>query len=164
MSHTTCVHECTTDGKFSTMALKKNDDTAKGAKGAAGKDASKDAKGAKAAKAKSEKSRKKTGKTGTETSIYAKKKPTQKAAATSASKQTPARDANGKPKKVGIFTRIKNYLGEVRAEMRRVTWPTRQELINASLIVVAALIFFGVYIAIIDNIVVIPLDWIAGLA
>jgi hypothetical protein len=29
---------------------------------------------------------------------------------------------------------------------------------------VAALVFFGVYIAIIDNIVVIPLDWIAGLA
>ncbi len=164
MPQTACVHERTTDGKFSTMALKKNDDTAKDAKGAAGEDASKGAKGAKAAKAKSEKSRKKTGKTGTETSIYAKKKPTQKTTATSASKQTPARDASGKPKKVGIFTRIKNYLGEVRAEMRRVTWPTRQELINASFIVVGALIFFGVYIAIIDNIVVIPLDWIAGLA
>jgi preprotein translocase subunit SecE len=149
------------------MALKKSDDTAKDAKDVAGEDASKgakDAKSAKAAKAKSKKSRKKDGKTGTETSIYAKKKPKQKAAATSASKQTPARDASGKPKKVGIFTRIKNYLGEVRAEMRRVTWPTRQELVNASLIVVAALVFFGVYIAIIDNIVVIPLDWIAGLA
>ncbi len=146
------------------MALKKNDDAAKEAKDAQGKDTSKSAKGAKTAKAKFGKASKKDGKTGTETSIYAKKKPTQKATATSASKQTPARDANGKPKKVGIFTRMKNYLGEVRAEMRRVTWPTRQELTNASLIVVAALIFFGVYIAIIDNIVVIPLDWIASLA
>ena len=108
--------------------------------------------------------KKKDGKTGTETAIYAKKKPTQKPAAATSSKQTPARDANGKAKKPSIFSRIKNYIGEVRAEMRRVTWPTRQELINASLIVVAALIFFGVYIAIIDNIVVIPLDWIASLA
>ncbi len=149
------------------MVLKKNDETAKDAKDASGEDVSKDAKGAKgakAAKAKPEKARKKGGKTGTETSIYAKKKPTQKAAAATSSKQTPARDANGKPKKASVFTRVKNYFGEVRAEMRRVTWPTRQELINASLIVVAALIFFGVYIAIIDNIIVIPLDWIAGLA
>ena len=133
-------------------------------------DKAQDAKGKNAAKAKAKdkpaksSAKKKDGKTGTETAIYAKKKPTQKAVAATSSKQTPARDANGKAKKPSVFARIKNYVGEVRAEMRRVTWPTRQELVNASLIVVAALIFFGVYIAIIDNIVVIPLDWIASLA
>ncbi len=139
--------------------VKKDDSSSKEAKRAA---EAKDAKSKKAVKASSK--NKKAKKTGTETSIYAKKKPTHNNAAAVSSKQTPARDANGKAKKQGIFARLKNYLGEVRAEMRRVTWPTRQELVNASLIVVAALIFFGVYIAIIDNIVVIPLDWIAKLA
>ena len=47
--------------------------------------------------------------------------------------------------------------------MKRVVWPTRKELVNASLIVVGALIFFGVFIAIIDNIVLIPLEALAGL-
>lgn len=42
-------------------------------------------------------------------------------------------------------------------------WPTRPELVNASLIVVGALVFFGVGIAIIDNIIIIPLDAIATL-
>ncbi len=146
-----------TDGKFLSM-VKKDDSSSKEAK----KSAAKDPKSKKAAKATSK--NKKGKKTGTETSIYAKKKPTHNNAAAVNSKQTPARDANGKAKKPGIFARMKNYVVEVRAEMRRVTWPTRQELLNASLIVVAALIFFGVYIAIIDNVVVIPLDWIAKLA
>ena len=47
--------------------------------------------------------------------------------------------------------------------MQRVVWPTRPELVNASLIVVGALVFFGVGIAIIDNIIIIPLDAIATL-
>ena len=142
--------------------VKKEDSSSKETKKSAEK---KSAKAAAKAEQTSSKKKKKSKKTGTETSIYAKKKPTHNnAAAVTGSKQTPARDANGKPKKRGIFARMKNYFAEVRAEMRRVTWPTRQELINASLIVVAALVFFGVYIAIIDNVIVIPLDWIAKLA
>ena len=71
---------------------------------------------------------------------------------------------NGKTKKPGLFTCIKDYFKAVKSEMKRVVWPTKQELINASLIVIGALVFFGVFIAIIDNIVIVPLDALASLS
>ena len=74
-----------------------------------------------------------------------------------------AKGSDGKAAKPGIFRRFINYCKEVKSEMQRVVWPTRAELVNASLIVIGALVFFGVYIAIIDNIIIIPLDAIASL-
>ena len=56
-----------------------------------------------------------------------------------------------KPKK----TRFK-FLKEVRAEMKRVTWPTRQDVVRWTGVVVGALVFFGVYVAFLDNIVITP--------
>ena len=68
-----------------------------------------------------------------------------------------------KQKKPGIFRRFANYCKAVKAEMQRVVWPTKQELVNASLIVIGAIVFFGVFIAIVDNIVIIPLNMISSL-
>ena len=54
------------------------------------------------------------------------------------------------PKKDGFFA-------GVRAEMKRVTWPTRQDVLRWSGVVVGALVFFGVYVFILDNWIVTPL-------
>jgi preprotein translocase subunit SecE len=35
----------------------------------------------------------------------------------------------------------KEYLGEVRGELRKVAWPTKKEVINSTIIVMTALIF-----------------------
>ena len=56
-----------------------------------------------------------------------------------------------KPKK----TRFQ-FLKDVKAEMKRVTWPTRTDVIRWSGVVVGALVFFGVYVAILDNLIVTP--------
>ena len=56
-----------------------------------------------------------------------------------------------KNKKPGLFERLKDYLHNVKLEMKRVTWPTKQEVINCSIIVVCTLIFFGVFIFLIDS-------------
>ena len=77
-----------------------------------------------------------------------------------ATKAVAKSDPNKKP---SLWRRFLNYCKEVKGEMQRVVWPTRPELVNASLIVVGALVFFGVGIAIIDNIIIIPLDAIATL-
>ena len=77
-----------------------------------------------------------------------------------ATKAVAKSDPNKKP---SLWRRFVNYCKEVKGEMQRVVWPTRPELVNASLIVVGALVFFGVGIAIIDNIIIIPLDAIAAL-
>ena len=78
-------------------------------------------------------------------------------------KKVEKKGKNGRAAKPSVPTRIKNYLLDVKAEMKRVVWPTKTELLNASLIVVGALIFFGVFVAIIDNIVLIPLEALASL-
>ncbi len=49
------------------------------------------------------------------------------------------------------------FLKEVRAEMRRVTWPTKQDVLRWSVVVVAALLFFGVYVTVLDNVIITPL-------
>ncbi|WP_080803367.1 preprotein translocase subunit SecE [Arabiibacter massiliensis] len=57
-----------------------------------------------------------------------------------------------KPKK-----RRFGFLKDVRLEMKRVTWPTKQDVLRWSVVVVVALLFFGVYVALLDNVVITPL-------
>ena len=53
------------------------------------------------------------------------------------------------PKKPG-------FLSEVRAEMKRVTWPTKADVLRWSGVVVVALLFFGIYVSVLDNFIVTP--------
>lgn len=48
--------------------------------------------------------------------------------------------------------RIATFFRGVRSEMKRVTWPTRTDVIRWSGVVVGALLFFGVFVFILDNI------------
>ena len=56
-----------------------------------------------------------------------------------------------KPKKVRF-----QFLRDVRAEMKRVTWPDRTDVVRWSGVVVGALVFFGVYTAVLDNVIITP--------
>ena len=49
------------------------------------------------------------------------------------------------------------FLKDVKGEMKRVTWPTRQDVVRWSVVVVCALLFFGIYVAILDNAIVTPI-------
>ena len=49
------------------------------------------------------------------------------------------------------------FIREVRSEMKRVTWPTRQDVLRWSVVVIVALLFFGIYTAVLDNAVMTPL-------
>ena len=68
-------------------------------------------------------------------------------------KQQPAaaKKEEKKPKKSRF-----QFFKDVKAEMKRVTWPTRKDVIRWSGVVVGALVFFGVYVAILDNVIVTP--------
>ena len=66
----------------------------------------------------------------------------------------------GKPTataKPGFFDRLLQYFRDVRAEMTRVVWPTRTEVLNSSVVVITTLLFFILFITIVDYVVVIPL-------
>jgi preprotein translocase subunit SecE len=51
----------------------------------------------------------------------------------------------------GLVARVRNYFSAIRAEMHRVTWPSRTELTNYSVAVVAMLIFFGIAVWLVDT-------------
>ena len=68
-------------------------------------------------------------------------------------KQQPA--AAKKEEKAPKKTRFQ-FFRDVKAEMKRVTWPSRTDVIRWSGVVVGALVFFGVYVAVLDNVIVTP--------
>jgi preprotein translocase subunit SecE len=45
-----------------------------------------------------------------------------------------------------MFNKITNFLRDVKTEMSKVSWPTREELINSSMIVAVVSIIFTIYI------------------
>ena len=58
----------------------------------------------------------------------------------------------------------KGFLSNVRSEMKRVTWPTKQDVLRWSVVVVCALLFFGITVAVLDNLIITPvLVGISGL-
>ena len=54
-------------------------------------------------------------------------------------------------KKGNIFTRIAKSFGDVIAELKRVTWPTREKLTKTSAVVLLVIVFFAVYLTIIGS-------------
>jgi len=51
-----------------------------------------------------------------------------------------------------VFEKLKNYLAETRIELKKVTWPTKDELKEATRVVVVASILLTIFIGIIDQI------------
>ena len=49
-----------------------------------------------------------------------------------------------------MIRRLRIYLAEAAAELRKVAWPTRQTVVNLTLIVIAVSIAVGAYIALLD--------------
>jgi preprotein translocase subunit SecE len=48
------------------------------------------------------------------------------------------------------WTRLKAFLSEVVVETKKVSWPTKQEVINTTTVVVIASFIFGIYLYLCD--------------
>jgi preprotein translocase subunit SecE len=48
------------------------------------------------------------------------------------------------------FRELRTFVVEVRAELKKVTWPSRQEVQATTVVVIATTIFFGFYLYILD--------------
>ena len=53
--------------------------------------------------------------------------------------------------RAGFFTRTSQYFNDVRAEMKRVSWPSGSDVKNTTIIVLIAVIFFAVYLLVVDK-------------
>lgn len=46
--------------------------------------------------------------------------------------------------------RLTNFFGDVTREMKKVSWPKRQELFRSTLTVIATVVIFGIFFAVVD--------------
>lgn len=57
-------------------------------------------------------------------------------------------------KKPGLVECARTYFKGVKSEIKRVTWPTKNELVKYTGAVLGMLVFFGVLIAVVDAVIV----------
>jgi preprotein translocase subunit SecE len=53
---------------------------------------------------------------------------------------------------VGLFTRLRQFFHDVRTEMRQVNWPSRQDVLSTTIVVIVTVMFFGVYFFLTDTV------------
>ncbi len=63
-------------------------------------------------------------------------------------------------------SRINQFFGDVRMEMRKVSWPGRKEVYGTTIVVLCAVFFFGIYLGLVDTILQFGVQglygWLAG--
>ena len=50
------------------------------------------------------------------------------------------------------------FYGDVRGEMKKVSWPGRDEVTGTTVVVIAAVFFFGLYLGVVDYVLGLGLD------
>jgi preprotein translocase subunit SecE len=48
------------------------------------------------------------------------------------------------------YKRFLSFLGDVKAELKKVTWPSRAEVTSTTIVVIIATVFFGFYLFFMD--------------
>ena len=49
-----------------------------------------------------------------------------------------------------MISKVKKFISEVIAEMKKVSWTTRQELVDSTLIVILSSFLLGIFVGVID--------------
>lgn len=60
----------------------------------------------------------------------------------------------------GSWSNLREFLSEVRNEMKRVTWPSRREVYATTVVVILTSIFFGVYLWSVDMVLNRIVGWV----
>jgi len=53
---------------------------------------------------------------------------------------------------VGFFGRIATFLGEVKAEVKKVVFPSRQETLGSTGVVIVFVLILGVFLSVVDSV------------
>ena len=57
-------------------------------------------------------------------------------------------------------TRTKNFLSDVRNEMRKVTFPNRKEVQATTAVVIITVALFGIYFFVLDQVIASGVNWV----
>ena len=83
--------------------------------------------------------------------------------ATQAAKMSKEETPSGKGSELthkitGTVQNTRDFIQETRVEMKKVTWPRREEVISTTGVVIATVAFFGVFLAIVEKLAQLGLD------
>jgi len=53
----------------------------------------------------------------------------------------------------GTIASTREFLHDVRVEMKQVTWPSREDVVATTWVVIATVAFFGAFLAVVDKLV-----------
>jgi preprotein translocase subunit SecE len=59
-----------------------------------------------------------------------------------------------------MWNRWKTFVREVRAEVKKVTWPKRNEVYGTTMVVIVTCIIFGVYLWFVDVVMSRVITWL----
>lgn len=55
-----------------------------------------------------------------------------------------------KTKKKPFFSRVKKYFKDTKSELKKVTWPTKEQLKHNTLVILAFLVMVGIFLFVFD--------------
>jgi len=61
---------------------------------------------------------------------------------------------------IAVIGRVREFVQEVLDEFRKVTWPTRQELVNATVVVIAVTVVVAFFLGGVDIVLARAVEWI----
>ena len=59
-------------------------------------------------------------------------------------------ESNTKTKKASLFSRIKRYFKETKSELKKVTWPSKDQIKNNTGIIIVFIILVAIFLSICD--------------
>jgi preprotein translocase subunit SecE len=63
---------------------------------------------------------------------------------------------------MGVIGRVREFTLEVMAEFRKVTWPTRQELANSTVVVIVVTVVLAFFLGMVDIVLARAVEWVLG--
>jgi preprotein translocase subunit SecE len=57
------------------------------------------------------------------------------------------------PKKNNWIEDTRSYLGDIRSEMKRVTWPTKERVQSTTVVVIVSVFIFAAYFKVVDTVI-----------
>jgi preprotein translocase subunit SecE len=61
---------------------------------------------------------------------------------------------------LAVVGRVKEFVQEVLAEFRKVTWPSRQELVNSTVVVIVVTVILALFLGGVDIVLARVVEWI----
>ena len=61
-----------------------------------------------------------------------------------------AKKSTGKEKKPGVFARIARWFKELKAELKKVSWPSWKQTLNNTWVVIVCVVVVGIFIWVFD--------------